>query len=199
MLPAWYNSARKKVESLFTPENKLDECSEHLSPCGRYKLLIQNYKVESNGSNYTRGIVINLSTEQVIADIKRSDDEFWFCWLVTKKILLCAEDPCGYSIVNLKTETTLTYIDPKARSGMAFEWKSVKPNCKENLLAVTGTYMGTIRTVIIYSIEKEIVPLPVVKSLDNKILGNFKVKWHKEKTLKVRIAKKTLNIKIKDQ
>lgn len=193
MLPMWYISARRDVEAFFKPENKIGEIAKHTSPCKKYKLTVYSYQAVKNGSNYTRGIITRCADQITIADIKRSDEDFWFCWLSKSEKLLCGEDPYTHNLIDLNNFKITTYVDPKARSGFGFEWKEAKVNLNENLLAVRGKCMETLNTVTIYKIQE--LPMPIIK--EKIFTQKIKIGWQNNNTLKINLPKKSITINTK--
>lgn len=176
-LPGWYKTARREVERYFSPSNRLDKVTQVTSPCGRYQLEIERYRTIQGGSDYSRGILTDLTTKQRLADIKRSAADFWYCWVSQgdKMFLVCAEDPQGYTIVDIDAKTTYSYIDPKARSGFGFEWLDVKPSPDGKYLAVQGNYMDTDKYTVLYDFKCP-TRLPLLKLRALEIRGSARMR-----------------------
>lgn len=164
-LPGWYLAGRRDVEPFFTQKNKHGDKTQVTSPCGKYQLDIERYKTGEHGWDYSRGIVCERKTGAKIAEIKKCAPNFWYCWV--GKFLLCAEDPQGYTVVDLENKKTYTYVDPKARAGLGFEWVEVQPSPNGRFLAVQGTYMGTGQMTVVYDFTNPTkFPLPKLRALE---------------------------------
>jgi hypothetical protein len=166
-LPGWYLIARQGVEPYFKKSNKQGSRTQVISPCGKYQLEIDHYRTIEGGWDYSRGIVTERKTATKIAEIKKCAPDFWYCW--TGKYLLCSEDPQGYTIIDLDNKTSFTYIDPKARGGLGFEWIDVKPSPSGRYLAVQGQYMGSGKTTVVYDFRAPTkLPLTKLRALETK-------------------------------
>jgi len=191
-LPKWYVEGRREVEKYFTAANLIKgETDKSISPCMKYEIRIERYRTVAGGWDYTRGIVWDRSKHLKIADIKRSGPDFWYCWVQQRdrRILLCSEDPQGYTVVDLTYNEQHTYIDPKARSGLGFVWNHVVPSPDGERVAVLGTIYDAAKMCILYDLTKpDILPLPMLRSLDSEI-NNYatRIKWTDNDTLEIEL------------
>lgn len=90
----------------FTDENeRVDGRETKVSPSGRYSLLIRSYSTKQGAWSYTRGSVVDLRTDKLVADVKRCYSSFLYAF-VTKgdvEYLVTGRSYMGQTIVNLST------------------------------------------------------------------------------------------------
>jgi hypothetical protein len=135
-------------EKYFIPENKEDGEKEYLSDDGLYKLNISWYRIgkpEDHYWNYSRGIVTEIKTEKIIADIKRNYSGFWHRFLTHpngNKYLLCGQDYQGYTVINCTTGERHDYLPSEAKKGLGFCWIEVEPLEGGKKIEVYGCYWG---------------------------------------------------------
>src|SRR5438477_6545378 len=110
-----YMEQRNKIEGIFVSSNLV--VGTHisvLSPSGKYRLDINQYYTGKYGDDYlSRGEVTRTKDEEIIADVKRTDANFWYVWINHTngdEYLLCGEHPQTYSIINLTKATTNVYF-----------------------------------------------------------------------------------------
>ncbi len=140
-----YSESRAPILANFAKMKPLPESQKiNISPSGRYSLTTTKYTSGPQSWNYSRGIVRDLATDRIVADVIRNYGHFWFAWASLRKreFLLCGEDYQGYNVIDLeKAENVLTF--PKeAFDGYGFCWAAVHPSPSGHLLAVEGCYWG---------------------------------------------------------
>jgi hypothetical protein len=181
-LPKWYVAARKAIEDNITSKNYKGIIGKFPSPCGDFTFVIEHYQKSHKGWNYNYYVGKVLKGNDEILKITSSAYKFWHCWIKQEDglYLLCNEDIHGYSIVDVKSGKTYTYIDPKAKDGWGFSWKEVVPSPDGKTLAVQGDYQEATKEVALYDLTNMTIPLRKVKSLR----GNFALRgWCNKKII----------------
>lgn len=103
--------------------------SEHLSPSGRYRLVVTSHSTGKGTWNYTKGIVYE--KQEPIATVYRNYSTFWFTFIEDHAStgtdwFLCGESYMGQTFVNLRTGQVYRDADPEAHKGMEFCWTSAE-------------------------------------------------------------------------
>lgn len=120
-----YIEKRKAIDEVFEQYSKIvDSEQEFISPSGLYRLETSRY---GNGKevcwNYSRGIVSEISSGRIIADVRRNYGRFWHTWIEHpngNEYMLCGEDYQGYSVVNLTHQTYKVYFPEQGHQGFGF-------------------------------------------------------------------------------
>ena len=166
---------RKRFESYFVENNRIEAEREIIIlPSGKYKLIIDGYKVDPNDKDprVTRGIVKKLKEESVIADIKRNINYFFYHWIIHPnhdEYLLCAENYQGYTLVNLSKKVTQSFLPEEAKEGMGFIWYTVYPSPDKLVLAVVGCVWGMNQEVRFYDFSNpDVLPLKELGKFDER-------------------------------
>lgn len=68
-------------QSIIKPENKIDN-REELSPSGKYKLVISQFKTKDADWNYCSGKLVRLSDNKEIVTINRNYSQFHHSWFI---------------------------------------------------------------------------------------------------------------------
>ena len=126
-----------------------------MSPSGLYKLQIFEYaSYRENYGNYSRGIVSEISSGKIIADVKRNYGHFWHSWIEHpngNEYLLCGEDYQGYSVVNL---TQANYRACLPDEEFLFCWVAVYPSPDKLMLAVDGCIWACPYEIVFYDFRE---------------------------------------------
>jgi hypothetical protein len=114
---------RLEIEAFFGRENLIADWHESaVSPSGRYRLDVDEYRVGPQRGYYSRGIVRRVAGDSVLADVKRNYD-FWHAWVPRHpsgdEYLLCGEDYQGYTVINLDRGVVANHLPPEARRSSA--------------------------------------------------------------------------------
>lgn len=76
---------RLQKQAYFVPENAMvDDRKEHLSPSGKYKLVVTPYSTSAGGWAYSQGLVYRLTDDQapqLIAEVQRNYRSMPFAWI----------------------------------------------------------------------------------------------------------------------
>lgn len=137
-----YKIRRQEIERFFTNRNKLDGETTIESPSKNYSLTIEYYEMGENNWNYSRGIVKEIKSGKIIADIKRNYSNFWHSWVVKDRneYLICGEDYQGQTVINLSERKISNYFPEAGEKGFGFCWANVFPSPNSKILAVEGCY-----------------------------------------------------------
>ncbi len=154
-----YNEQRKAIEEVFERYSKIaDSEQEFVSPSGLYKLATSKY---GNGQevcwNYSRGVVSEIASGKILADVKRNIGHFWHTWIEhpnENEYLLCGEDYQGYSVVNLTQETYQVHFPDAGYEGFGFCWTAAYPSPDKLMLAVDGCFWACPYEVVFYDFRE---------------------------------------------
>jgi len=123
---------RENVDKYIIPERKKDKEKSIVSDDGLYKLNVSwyscNNKPEDNYWDFSRGLLTEISTGKIIADIRRNYPDFWYCFVDHpngNKYLLCGEDYQGYTVINCKTGERHDFLPEEAKGGFGFCWVEI--------------------------------------------------------------------------
>lgn len=134
-----YNKLLK--ESFFSEDNMANSVS-HISPSGKYRLEIKEYKTSDGCWHYTRGIVYNGS--EIVADVKRNYSSFPFLWIENHinghDYLLCGEDYQGQTFCELDTRKMKSLESDGADQGYGFCWAGYELMPDNKTLLVEGCH-----------------------------------------------------------
>ncbi len=155
-----YQKSKLDLEKYYTEENFVSS-GEHVE-FNNYSLDISYYKTEEGCWNVSRGIISK--NNNIIVDIKRNYSSFlylFFCHSNNNDYLICGEDYQGYTIVNLSTGKTNTYIPETWSKGWGFCWISIEDY--DDKIKVEGCYWGAPYEIVIYDFSNpDVLPLPEI-------------------------------------
>jgi hypothetical protein len=172
-----YKKSRKSVEKYFKesvwrilPWYKPPERKEVIEEFDKYQLIIRNYATRKGCWAYTRGIVTEKSTGQVVADVKRNYSTFPYLFVSHpngKGYLICGEDYQGYTIVNLSDKITRTFIPEEWKLGGGFCWADHKFDPDDKTLIIEGCYWGAPYEIVTYDFsDPDTLPLKELNRKD---------------------------------
>ncbi|AAV51022.1 hypothetical protein [Acanthamoeba castellanii mimivirus] len=126
----------------FTPENKLPGSREYLSPSGRFKLTVENYKTGKGCWNYTKGIVTNVDNGEIISEIKRNYSVFTHNFFIKNQSewLFCGRTYMSQCFINLETGEEFDNSDKINKESLC--WANVMANPSGTILAVEACIWG---------------------------------------------------------
>ncbi len=134
------------------------------SPSGRYVLETARYQQPDTQWSYSRGILGEIATGRVIADVKRNYGHFWHAWVRKadgSEYLLCGEDYQGYSVIDLATEQMTVEFGKHGFEGWGFCWASVQPSPDGKVLVVEGCYWACPYELVFFDFsDPSVLPLP---------------------------------------
>jgi hypothetical protein len=134
------------------------------SPSGRYVLETVRYSSGPATWDYSRGVVTEIASGRVIADVKRNLGHFWHAWIFRsehEEFLLCGEDYQGYSVIDLTTAQTHVEFAASGFDGRGFCWASVQPSPDGTILAVDGCYWACPEELVFFDFSNpSVLPLP---------------------------------------
>lgn len=135
-----------------------------LSPCGRYRLEIEEY-VGAQGQEVSIGIVRRADNGLQIATIKQDDSRFCHGWAsrAGHDYLLCSERLIGgQSVIDLMTGEVAGF----SSSDEEFIWTQFHASPSGNKLAVIGCYWACPYQAMIYDFREPLrLPLPKLAEL----------------------------------
>ncbi len=166
-----YAEWRSHTEKRFSEMSPTDKPPEiHISPSGNYSLEIIEYTEGPQSWNYSRGIVRDIASQKIIADVKRNLAGFWFAWVLRPdgEYLLCGEDYQGYNVIDLAREINALTFPVEAYKGLGFCWGGVYPSPTGQVLAVEGCYWGGPYDIAIYDFSDPCrSPLPEIMRVED--------------------------------
>lgn len=133
------------VSEFFTPENAdTSRRKEHLSPSGKYKLVVTPYSTKPGAWNYTQGLVYEVGSDEPIAEIQRNYSSFPFLFVENHpnghSYLVGGSDYQGQTVLELDTGEKRGLLPEEAKQGHGFCWSSYAYNEATKLLVVHGCY-----------------------------------------------------------
>lgn len=79
---AYYAEHRAHVMARFANMKPVEGAHRrHVSPSGRFELLVDTYDEDGLSRTYSRGIVKHVGSETVMFDIHRNHGHFMFAWI----------------------------------------------------------------------------------------------------------------------
>lgn len=182
------------VEKFFDPDNHITEKDfDEFSPDQRYLISVMTYRTRKYCWNYTRALVYRTDTQEIIADLRRNYDNFWYRWIFTPQgdFLLCSQNYQGYTLVNLATGNVDDFIPPEAKRNEGFIWDRVILSPGETRVLVIGHQFGMRSDIRVYDLSMlPKFPLrenPVLLSMstpllhsDRDIFKNTDFTWHND-------------------
>jgi len=132
-------------EKYFVPENEVaGSRREHLSPSGKYKLVVSSFSTREGGWSYTRGKAFKIGSDEPIAVVDRNYSAFPFSWIEDHPnghaFLIAGEDYQGQTVVELDTGKRRDHLGEEAEQGIEFCWSEHRFDPKSMLLVVCGCY-----------------------------------------------------------
>ncbi len=168
---------RRRIEAFFIPSNLIPNSHKSfVSPSGVYALDIDLYNTGPKSSRYSRGIIRNKVSCEIVADIKRNYPVFWHSWVQHtngNEYLLCGEDYQGYTIVNLSHKVVNSYLPHEAIKGDGFCWIMAYPSPNRLVLAVIGCYWASPYDLVFYNFsDPSVLPLAELQRFEDIPVGN---------------------------
>jgi hypothetical protein len=131
--------------SYFTPENlDMARSKEHLSPSGKYRLVVTPVQTKPGCWNYSQGLVYAVGNDTAIADFQRNYSSFPFLWVEDHvnghSYVVGGEDYQGQTVIELDTGKRRDHLPPEAKEGHGFCWVGMKFRAEGSVLVVDGCY-----------------------------------------------------------
>ena len=111
----------------FIEENRKPNCrSEHTSPSGRYKLVVDSYSTKKGSWSYTRGRLFTQDSDEPVGDVMRNYSAFPFAWAENHDdghdYIICGKDYQGQTVIQLDTGERRDNLSEGAEKGHGFCW-----------------------------------------------------------------------------
>jgi hypothetical protein len=155
-----------------------------LSPCGRYRLEIEEYAAP-DGGDYAVAIVHRTDDGRQVAVVKRNDSRCFYAWVsrAGHDYLLFPEDLEGQTVIDLTAGRVAGYSSPDD----PFIWAEFHPSPARTRLAVIGCYWACPYQVTVYDF-RDPLDLPLPKLAEFVLPGNNAQfgEWVTEATFRVR-------------
>lgn len=141
-----YRALRVGVEALFIPGNRKSDASrEHLSPSGRYRLVVTPYTTGEKTWNYTLGEVYRTVGDSgaPCATVMNNYSSFPFLFIEDHNghdYLFCTEDYQGQVCIELDTGRTMRCFPEAGYNGHGFCWAVMTLLDDNKTLMVDGCY-----------------------------------------------------------
>lgn len=124
-------------------ETATGEPDTHLSPSGRYKLVVTRHTTGPGFWCYSKGRIYN-DSEVLIGEVCRNYSSFPFEFVEEHPnghdYLVCGEDYQGQTVVELDTGKRRDYLPKAAVQGWGFCWASYTASPSKRTLSVCGCY-----------------------------------------------------------
>jgi hypothetical protein len=128
-----------------------------LSPCGRYRLDIEEYAAE--GADFAVAVVRRTADGQGVATVKRNDSRCFYAWVsrAGHDYLLFPEDLEGQTVIDLTAGQVASFSSPDD----PFIWAEFYPSPDGTKLGVVGCYWACPYQVTVYDFHDPLnLPLP---------------------------------------
>lgn len=157
-----YEKRRADVDSRFEKMYVVaDERRVHPSPSGRFELTIDTFAEPGSDWHFTRGVLREVVSGQMIVDIRRPDPKFPFAWVVQSRgeFLVCGEDPESYNVIDPVHAVNVCTVP----DGSGFNWLTIYPSPDGQVLAVEGCVWGSPNQLVFFdSSDPMRSPLPEI-------------------------------------
>lgn len=128
-----------------------------LSPCGRYRLDIEEYTAET--TDFAVAVIRRTASGQELATIKRNDSRCFYAWVsrTGHDYLLFSEDVEGQTVIDLTAGKVASFSSPDD----PFIWTEFYPSPDGTKVAVVGCYWACPYQVTVYDFRDPLnLPLP---------------------------------------
>lgn len=140
-LQAAYRAFRK--DRMYDPENAQGS-KEHLSPSGKYKLVVTSFTSGPGTWNVTEGKVFRIDSDQPIASIRRNYSSFPYLFIEQHAnghdYLIGGSNYQGQTVIELDTGIKRELFPEEAKQGHGFCWASYIYHVETQLLLVDGCF-----------------------------------------------------------
>jgi hypothetical protein len=120
----------------------IDKRTEHLSPSGKYRLVITPFETKPNCWDYTQGLVYRVGSDSPIAEVQRNYSHFPFLWVENHPnghdYLVTGQDYQGQTVIELDTGKRKDCLSDGAEEGYGFCWAAYEFNASSQILVVSG-------------------------------------------------------------
>ena len=171
------NEIRAEIEKFFNADLIIP--SEHISDKsanGNYLLNVDVYAVNDPHRNWYISVatITDLRTNEVVAQIKRNDDSFFFAWIERDEIeyLICSEDLEGQTVIDL----THHHIASYSSEDDLFIWMEFYPSPSMDKIAIVGCCWACPYVVAVYNFHNP-TQLPLKRIIEILLSGNDFEKW----------------------
>jgi len=152
-----YIRIRNQELNYFQEQYKTSERDESISPSKRFSLTIEYYEhVEGiRHYNYSLGTIRD-TEKKIFSIVKRNYSHFPFQWIQKKgrEYILCGIDYQGYTIIDLETGQTESFIPEEAYEGHGFCWAAMYYQTDTDKLIVDGCYWACPYELVVYDISE---------------------------------------------
>lgn len=180
-------------KDFFVPENFLGQLATSDSPSGKYNLVIEAFSTRPGCWTYSRGVVKDVATGEVIAEVCRNYGQFPFAWVPHKngnEYLVCGEDYQGQTLVNCTSRTVQSYLPEEAKMGHGFCWASIYPSPSGTRLVVDGcVWAGPFELIVVDFSNPDVMPWPSLEIEGNSFEPESEPEWIDEEHFRYRVAK----------
>jgi hypothetical protein len=136
-----YEDRRVEMAKYFKPENASDKFQEHLSPDGKFKLVIRSFSTKEGCWSFTQGLVYRVGEDHPLFEVQRNYHQFPFTWIDHPNghpYLICGEDYQGSTVLELDTGKRKDSLPEEAKQGWGFCWVKHRLDAETKILTVLG-------------------------------------------------------------
>lgn len=136
-----YEKKRDELAKYFKPKNASDKFQEHLSPDGKFKLVIRGFSTKKGSWNFTQGLVYRVGEDTPLFEVQRNYSQFPFSWIDHPnghQYLVCGEDYQGSTVLELDTGNRKDCLPEEAEHGWGFCWVEHRLDQDTKILTVLG-------------------------------------------------------------
>lgn len=165
-------------EEFFKPENEVPGSRRgHLSPSGRYKLVVSRFNTNPGSWTYSQGVVLKRAEDgmgtvidedgrwEPIATVRRNYSAFPFLFVEDHPkgvFLVCGHDYQGQTLVVLRTGARKDALSPGTEDGHGFCWSEYRYDPKTEILVVCGCHWACPYEFRLYDFSDPMVGWPEI-------------------------------------
>jgi hypothetical protein len=168
---------RAEIEKFFNADLVIP--GEHVtnkSASKNYLLDVDVYAVNDPHRNWNISVatLTDLRTNEIVAQIKRNDDCFFYAWLDCDETeyLICSEDLEGQTVIDLTHRRVVSYCSDDD----LFIWTKFYPSPARDKIAIVGCYWASPYFVVVYDFQNP-TQLPLKRIIEIPLSGNDFEKW----------------------
>jgi hypothetical protein len=132
---------RAEIAKIFNSNNASDKFQEHLSPDGKFKLVIRGFSTKKGCWDFTQGLVYRIGEDKPLFEVQRNYSQFPFSWIDHPnghQYLVCGADYQGSTVLELDTGKRLDFLPEEAEHGWGFCWVEHRLDPATKILTVLG-------------------------------------------------------------
>lgn len=137
--------SKLQMDEYFAPEKAgHDKAKEHLSPSGKYRLVVTPFETKPGCWSYSQGLVYAVGSDTPLFEVRRNYHSFPKSWVEGHPnghdYLVCGANYQGQTVLELDTGNRRDFIPESAKQGHGFCWTGHEFKTESQILVVDGCY-----------------------------------------------------------